>query len=747
VKRGNTALKRVVSVASVAAMAIAGAVLAAPAASALIGANDFVRATPAANASNVDATGAAVSTSNAARVYGLGATLAATGSAIALQGSAAIGNGIQIAVPGTSVGSDIAVALPTGVTFVGTPIVTVDPVAVDYDSLAARSAGFSGTNADAAHVPGNNLNSTDFTIDTSTLPSTLTFKLNATTHAGDAYLVTIDPVKVKVDPATATAGPVTAAVTIGATAVGVTTLGFVPSYTVSAPSDAALEYVPSEKQDLPAITLAEGVVGSFSAASYTLSVTGASFETGTAAEAAVKFTGTNGVTGTLTSLSSTDLVFTVGGAAGTLQSLDVTGLTVTGVTAGTDVKVSLSNAAGVATTAVPAANYSDDVATATASAFSFVPSLAVPSVTIGSAAPRIAGSDRYATAADIADRFAAGSPVNAVVLANGLNAKDGVDALSANFLASAVGAPILLTDSSDSLPSATRGALVSLFKDATGVTVSGKQVVTIYVMGKTDSVADAAANEAQFIAKAAVNSSVDSVEIVRVAGDDRYETSAAVVGQGNVTIGSYKIKAGQQYLKTAILASGAVNADALAAGSLSASANVPVLLTTAGDALPTTVADAIKAEGIKQVVILGSTDRVSDAVVGSLADLGVTSTYRIAGTDRYATAADLYSFATQQPTTDKLGLGLTLQSVAYLANGTAGFADALAVGPLAGQTSGSPAAILTVPTATLPDSTSKFLKAQSTNADPAGQIAGIVTIGQTDRVSAGVVQGAEDALK
>jgi putative cell wall-binding protein len=314
---------------------------------------------------------------------------------------------------------------------------------------------------------------------------------------------------------------------------------------------------------------------------------------------------------------------------------------------------------------------------------------------------RIAGSNRYATAALIAGQFvkADAAYTGAVVLANGENFKQGLDALSANYLAGAQHAPILLTQAGP-LPAATVAGLRAV--------LAGQAGATIYVMGQSDSVSDTAVAQATKIAEETTGG---TVIVKRVAGADRYATSAASATSSGA-VGTATIGSGAE-AKTAILASGDVNADALAAGSLSYAAHLPVLLTQAGS-LPQPVQDAITKLGVKQVIVLGGTDRVSAAVVKALAAIGVTSVTRIAGTDRFDTAARIYRFARSNP-----GVGMSGSTV-YLANGITGFPDALAVGPLAGATGSS---VLTVSGTSLPTSTKKFIttyKSAVTSVTPLG---------------------------
>jgi putative cell wall-binding protein len=294
---------------------------------------------------------------------------------------------------------------------------------------------------------------------------------------------------------------------------------------------------------------------------------------------------------------------------------------------------------------------------------------------VAKSSSRIGGLNRYDTAARLALDYVATPGVSrpeAVVIANGENKKGGFDALSANFLAGQVGAPILLTQAT-TLPRESAQALRAV--------LDGSPKATLYVMGKADSVSDAVVTQATAIAKEAVSG---EVTVQRVAGNNRYATSALAAGIGSV--GSLSFAKGSPSYKTAILASGVVSADALAAGPLSFSAGLPVLLTGPG-ALPAEVTAFVKKAGVQQVFVLGGLDRVSADALAQLRSLGVAVVKRIAGPNRFATSAELYSFALAPASTeasDGGGLGWGSSSKAFVANGLTGFPDALAAGPAAG---------------------------------------------------------------
>ncbi|MEO6761697.1 MAG: cell wall-binding repeat-containing protein [Candidatus Saccharimonadales bacterium] len=333
---------------------------------------------------------------------------------------------------------------------------------------------------------------------------------------------------------------------------------------------------------------------------------------------------------------------------------------------------------------------------------------------------RIAGANRYATAADIAVRS---GTTRAVIVANGETAKQGFDALSANYLAGRVDAPILLTQA-NTVSSATLSAAKSVLK------ASANPV--IYVMGGVDSVAGSVVDQ---FTRAADSVSTGSVKVIRVAGANRYATSALAVMTPGAVTNSLSLSAdGNVLARTAILASGEVNADALAAGALSYAWGIPVLLTPANMAQQTTYS-VIKELGITQVIVLGGPDRVSPAVVSQLESAGVVSVKRIAGASRYDTAAQLYSFAVdtlQNVSGDHYGAGTTV----YLANGMTGFPDALAVGPLVGKNGD---VLLTSASNKLGSSAISFFKTHS-------QFVSVIGLGSASTITDSVLAAAAKAV-
>ncbi|MBU3717280.1 MAG: hypothetical protein FGM45_03125 [Actinobacteria bacterium] len=132
---------------------------------------------------------------------------------------------------------------------------------------------------------------------------------------------------------------------------------------------------------------------------------------------------------------------------------------------------------------------------------------------------------------------------------------------------------------------------------------------------------------------AAPNWSVD----VRVAGDDRYGTAAALLAY-------YP----QQNVSTVVLVSGESFADSLSASPLAAKLGAPLLLTRSGS-LPDVTRRAIQRLQPNTIVIVGGLAAISDSVRRDLSQLGVATIIRLSGADRYETSAAVATYGWQAP--------------------------------------------------------------------------------------------------
>lgn len=222
----------------------------------------------------------------------------------------------------------------------------------------------------------------------------------------------------------------------------------------------------------------------------------------------------------------------------------------------------------------------------------------------GVASERLAGADRYATAAELA--LATFDSADTALVASG---ETWPDALVAGYGPSGTDAPILLSRK-DHVPQATLDALEALGPQT--VSLLGGEAALDRVI------------ETQLLA-------AGHDTLVRIAGADRYGTAARMLdGRQTPAVGTLDGD------RTAFLASGETFADALSAGPVAARADLPLLLTPPAAPHPGTD-EALAAHGIERIVIVGGDAAVSSAIVHHYRDEGYT-VERWAGPTRTATA-------------------------------------------------------------------------------------------------------------
>lgn len=242
---------------------------------------------------------------------------------------------------------------------------------------------------------------------------------------------------------------------------------------------------------------------------------------------------------------------------------------------------------------------------------------------------RLGGSNRFGTAAAVSQ--AGWQEAETVVLARG---DDYADALAGVPLASALDAPILLTNSAK-LPDLTRQELIRL------------QAKKVILLGGSGAISLAV--EAELAQEL-------GLEVERLKGSNRYATAAAIARRlGTITS-----------FDTAILAYGNNFPDALAAAPYAAALGMPILLTQTKQ-LPQDTALALTELGITQTIVAGGTGVVSNAVYNQL-----PLPLRLEGQTRYYTAVALAHYF--QPQSQRL----------YLATGR-DFADAISGAVLAAR--------------------------------------------------------------
>ncbi len=285
-----------------------------------------------------------------------------------------------------------------------------------------------------------------------------------------------------------------------------------------------------------------------------------------------------------------------------------------------------------------------------------------PPPPVGTTLVAVEGSNRYQTSVAASKRAFPGQ-APAVVIATGENF---ADALGGASLAGAVGGPLLLTQKG-SLPA-------DVIKE-----VQSLSPAKAYVLGGTGAVG------ANVIADIKNKCGVSTV--IRIEGSSRYETASKAAAETIKLLGG-------AYEGKAFVATGANFPDALGASPLSAAKGIPVVLANPKEAGVTLPA------GVTSAIILGGDGAVSSKIEASLkSKLGSTKVSRIAGGDRFGTAAEVAKFGVSQ-------LGLTFDGVG-IATGM-NFPDALGAGPALGEMG---TVLLLAKPAGLPSSTRTVLQA------------------------------------
>ncbi|MDI6712081.1 MAG: SpoIID/LytB domain-containing protein [Anaerosomatales bacterium] len=252
---------------------------------------------------------------------------------------------------------------------------------------------------------------------------------------------------------------------------------------------------------------------------------------------------------------------------------------------------------------------------------------------------RVAGADRYATAVAISKR-AFPTTSAAVVLASG---EQYADALAGSALAGAAKGALLLTQK-------------AVLPDVVKAEVARLKPAKVYVLGGEGAVSADVVD--------AVRSAAPSAEVTRVAGADRYETAARVAVLARTLKPATK----------AFVASGETWADAAAVAPVAYRKGYPVLLVRRAS-VPTATAEFLADAKPAEVRIAGGTGVIDASLDAAIAAASGGSVARLAGDDRYATAAAVARWA--------LGEGFTMTEP-HLATGLA-YPDALAASQLAGS--------------------------------------------------------------
>ena len=299
---------------------------------------------------------------------------------------------------------------------------------------------------------------------------------------------------------------------------------------------------------------------------------------------------------------------------------------------------------------------------------------------------RLAGADRYATAAAISrSRFGGGA--STVFIATGASFPDALAGVPA---AAKANGPILLT-AKDALPSATASELDRLNPSK------------IVILGGSAAVSSAVASHLGSYAGT----------VVRWWGADRYGTAAAV------SKAAFAPGVAVTYIST-----GSRFPDALSGGAIAGRNGGPILLVKQG-ALPGATATELARLKPSRIVILGGTSAVSSAVADGLRRYATSgSVTRLAGADRYATAVQV----------SRASYGSAGSNAVFVATAS-NFPDGLAGGPVAALV---PGPILLVDPTRLPS----VVASELDRLDPAK----VFVLGGTNAISDGVVRSIDAVL-
>ncbi len=331
---------------------------------------------------------------------------------------------------------------------------------------------------------------------------------------------------------------------------------------------------------------------------------------------------------------------------------------------------------------------------------------------------RLSGADRYATAVEIAEAYAdeiearRRPAIDTILITSGEDEHFGC-ALPAPALSRLYEAPLLLTEASE-LPNS-----VERF-------VEDFDIDRAFILGGTDVVSNDIKSDLE---------DLNNVDVKRVAGSDCYGTAVEVaerVGSSPGVPGTYRREG-----RTALVATGEVFADALAAGPLAYTGEHPILLTPKSS-LDEGVSQFLRSSGTDHVIMLGGTAAVSSSVERAIERLGIT-VERLFGADRHATAVSIGEVLLGDNSPDSCFAGDEV-GLAY------GFkaADAITSGPLLGELC---APLLLTELRDLPRATSDFLEADEFVTGDADGDLRITIFGGTAAVSRSAENDAVNAAR
>lgn len=245
-------------------------------------------------------------------------------------------------------------------------------------------------------------------------------------------------------------------------------------------------------------------------------------------------------------------------------------------------------------------------------------------------AERIYGSTRYETSYNLFNK--GWDTSDTVILASGV---DYPDALTATPLAGKYNAPILLSRNTtlDSQPE-----LKS--------TLINKGVKNVIIVGGQTAIPQVIQNQISAL----------GINVRRIGGSDRYETSALIAAEVGVNNGEVALAYGLSF------------ADGLSIASIAAKKQMPILLTR-DTSIPNATKNFINSNNINKTYVVGSTTVISDAVVSQ-----TKGPERLGGANRYETNSMVFN---------RFKSEINLSSI-YIASGLS-FPDALSASAIAAK--------------------------------------------------------------
>lgn len=275
---------------------------------------------------------------------------------------------------------------------------------------------------------------------------------------------------------------------------------------------------------------------------------------------------------------------------------------------------------------------------------------------------RFSGQNRYQTAVKIAQQLNTG-PIQSVIVSSGLNFPD---ALSGSVLGVQNNAPILLA-----------GKTLAHSQDTIDYIQKNLSVDgTIYLLGGTGVI------PIEFEERFA---ELGYDNVIRLGGNDRYESSTLIAKQLNVPIGT-----------PVSIVFGGNFPDALGMSSFSANKGWPILLSKTND-LSAEIQSFLIEKSPTYVYIAGGTGVISDEVQQKIQELVPEAKIeRFAGSNRFETSSLINNYFAPYP------------SQVYLASGM-NYPDALTGSVLAGR-AGAPIVLINPKSATIPSEAEKYLK-------------------------------------